>query len=258
MYQGIRLSKVEEDMKVIVAQQELIMNKLSNIERCLSNQYSCFQPPQQQPQPQAITPQHSFRAPPSSTPHHHLELVSPTPVHIQTSTPIQYPQQTSAGPSTSQQLLPSTSSVVPPYIPPTTTSTSQQGALAPPGLPPTTSQLKKVKVSEKALPSGAIQVSLDDINDVIARYPNLKGAKLPTLSMKLAKEAVFGEKIMKQCTPLGSRSLPGLPTAELNNLKEVLFRHSPQYWGNTAEFESVWSDCIESIGQACKRLRTCK
>ena len=47
MYQGIRLSNVEEDMKVIVVQQELIMNKLSNIERYmyLSNQFSCFQPP---------------------------------------------------------------------------------------------------------------------------------------------------------------------------------------------------------------------
>ena len=46
-------------------------------------------------------------------------------------------------------------------------------------------------------PSGAIQESLGDINDVIARCPSLKGAKLPTLLMKLAKEAVFGEMIMK-------------------------------------------------------------
>ena len=66
------------------------------------------------------------------------------------------------------------------------------------------------------------------------------------------------ETIMKQCTPLGSRSLPDVPTAELNNLKEILFRHSPRFWGNTAELESMWSDCIKSIGQACKRLRTCK
>ena len=88
-----------------------------------------------------------------------------------------------------------------------TTSTSQQRALL---LPPTTSQLKKIKVSDKALPSGIIQESLDDINDIIARYPGLKGAKLPTLAQKLTKEAVFGEKIMKQCTPLGSRCLPGL------------------------------------------------
>ena len=66
------------------------------------------------------------------------------------------------------------------------------------------------------------------------------------------------ETIMKQCTPLRSRNLPDVPTAELNNLKEILFRYSPQFWGNTAELENVWSDCIESIGQACKRLRTCK
>ena len=55
----------------------------------------------------------------------------------------------------------------------------------------------------------------------MARYPTLKGAKLPTQATKLAKEAVFGEKIMKQCTPLGSCSLPGLPTAEVNELKVI-------------------------------------
>ena len=203
------------------------MNKLSNIERYLSSQFSCFQPPKQQLESQAVTLQQSFQGTPSSIPHHH-HLVSPTctPVHMQTSTPNHYSEQTSGGPS----------ATIPPYMPPATTSTSQQGALL---LPATTAQLKKVKVSDKALPSGAIEESLDDISDTIARYPGLKGAKLPTLAQKLAKEAVFGEKIMKQCTPLGSRSLPGLPTAELNKLKEVLFRHSPQFWGNTAEFECV-------------------
>ena len=60
---------------------------------------------------------------------------------------------------------------------------------------------------------------------------------------------------MKQCTPLGGRELPGLPTAELSKLKDILYSHAPQYWTNIAEFESVWADCIASIGQACKRLR---
>ena len=161
-------------MKAIVAQQEFVMNKLSNIERYLSNQFSSLQPPQQQLQSRAITPQCNLQATPSST-HHHQQMVSPA---IQTSTPNRYPQQTPA-----QQILPSASAAFPPYMPPATTSTSQQGAL----LPPSTSQLKKVKVSEKALPSGAIQESLDDINDTIARYPSLKGAKLPTLAQKLAK-----------------------------------------------------------------------
>ena len=186
------------------------MNKLLNIERYLSNQFSSLQPPQQQLQSQAITPHHNLQATPSST-HHHQQMVSPTSVHIQTSIPNQYPQQTPA-----RKILPSASAAVPPYIPPATTSTSQQGAL----LLPITSQLKKVKVSEKALPSGAIK---SPWMTSIARYFSLKGAKLPTLAQKLAKEAVFGEKIMKQCTPFGRRSLPGLPTAELNNLGE-LFR----------------------------------
>lgn len=239
MYQGMRLRKVEEDMQAIIAQQQLILNKLSILESYMPHQF-----PQQQPQVQANTPQNSYRATSTSTPHHQLELVSPTPASTHQLHPYQQPM--SAGPSTSHQLFPPTQTATSPYLPPApaATTTSQQSA-----------QLKKVKANERALPSGAIQESLDDVDDVMARYPNLKGAKLPTLAMKLAKEAVFGEKIMKQCTPLGSRSLPGLPTAELNKLKEVLFRHTPQFWGNPAEFETLWSDCIASIGQACKRLR---
>ena len=58
--------------------------------------------------------------------------------------------------------------------------------------PPPNASLLKVKVNVKALPFGAIQESLDDISDIIAVYPSLKGAKLPILMQKLAKEAVFG------------------------------------------------------------------
>ena len=86
IYQGIRLSKVEEDMNAIVAQKEFIMNKL----RYLLNQFSSLQLPQQQLQSQVITPQHNLQPTPSST-HHHQQMVSP---QTQLSTPNQYPQQT--------------------------------------------------------------------------------------------------------------------------------------------------------------------
>lgn len=78
---------------------------------------------------------------------------------------------------------------------------------------------------------------------------------MPTLAVKLVKEAFFGKKLMKQCTPLGGRELPGLPTAELSKLKEALFSHNLQFWNSIPDFEAVWSECIASIGQACKRLR---
>ena len=76
---------------------------------------------------------------------------------------------------------------IPPYMPSATTSTSQQVALL---LPATTSQLK-VKVSDKALPFGAIQVSMDDITDTIARYPGLKGAKLPHWHRNLPRKQYY-------------------------------------------------------------------
>ena len=52
-------------------------------------------------------------------------------------------------------------------------------------------QPKKLINNDKALPSGAIEETLSAADDDIAHYPNLKGSKLPTLAVKLAKEAVL-------------------------------------------------------------------
>ena len=170
----------------------------------------------------ASTPRHSHYASFTSNPPQYLQLSAPTQQH---------------------QQFPSPATAVSQPNPP------------PPAIPRShTLQPKKLVTNDKALPSGAIEERLSAADDVIARYPNLKGGKVPTLAVKLAKEAFFGEKIMKQCTPLGGRELPGLPTTELQQLKEALYSTTPQYWSNIADFESVWSDCIASIGQVCKRL----
>ena len=39
----------------------------------------------------------------------------------------------------------------------------------------------------------------------------------------LARKSLFGEDIMKQCTPGGSKDLPALPLAELLELKSIVF-----------------------------------
>ena len=67
-------------------------------------------------------------------------------------------------------------------------------------------------MTEKALPSSSIQESLSDIDDVIPSYPNLKGAKLPTLAMKRAKEAVFGESWTKASTTYFSYPQQQMPS----------------------------------------------
>jgi hypothetical protein len=76
------------------------------------------------------------------------------------------------------------------------------------------------------------------------------------LAQKLAKEAYFGETVMVQCTVAGERDLPGLPELELKQLKSTLLSLFPQYWRSPFEFEAQWRHAEESIGQACKRLRT--
>ena len=91
---------------------------------------------------------------------------------------------------------------------------------------------------------------------VLIKYKKLRGEALSgTLDVKLAREAYFGQDVMRKCTVRGNRGLPGLPHMELCQLKQTLFSVFPQFWPNPVEFEPVWTRCSAAIGQACKTLR---
>ena len=77
-----------------------------------------------------------------------------------------------------------------------------------------------------------------------------------TFALTLARDAFFGEDVMVRCTTYGYGDTPGLPVAELNQLKEEVRRHYPKYWNSPQEFELKWTKCTESISQACKRMRS--
>lgn len=119
------------------------------------------------------------------------------------------------------------------------------------------SPLPLTKLQGNALPSSAIDTSkLVSIESVIEQYPKLKTeSKAGTLACKIAKQALFGASVMKQCTPIGNRELPGLPVKQLKQLKKAMFTQFPQYWKAPVEFETVWKKCLESVQQGCKRLR---
>lgn len=108
------------------------------------------------------------------------------------------------------------------------------------------------------LPSSAIEAwpGKKSIRAVIEQNHKLTTtSKVSTLAVRISRDAVFGEKVMKQCTALGGRDLPGLPREELYEIKKSLFDLFPMFWKNKEDFESVWAGCIDAIGQACKRLR---
>ena len=117
---------------------------------------------------------------------------------------------------------------------------------------------RPIKESNAALPSSFIKPWGDQktIHEVIeANHKLSKVSKVSTLAVKIARDAVFGEAVMRKCTAMGNRELPGLPRKELFEVKTALFDLFPSYWRSSEEFETVWATCIESIGQACKRLR---
>ena len=56
---------------------------------------------------------------------------------------------------------------------------------------------------------------------------------------------------------MGYGKLPALPQDELNQLKKTIFGLFPKYWPNLVEFEAVWKDCAEAVGQSYS-TRACK
>ena len=111
------------------------------------------------------------------------------------------------------------------------------------------------------LPSEAInKAALLPADDILKKYSKLKGAsRAGELAVKLAMEAFFGEQVLTMCTVKGCRNLPALPSAELQQLKQVVFTQVPQFWSNPADFDQdVWASCIVSINQKCKGLRSQK
>ena len=114
-----------------------------------------------------------------------------------------------------------------------------------------------IKFGDNVLPSSEIESStLTPVDVLLGKFSRLRcESKVGTLAVKLAREALFGDKVMHKCTVMGERGLPGLRAAELMELKKILFKQFPQLWASRHEFEALWKVSVDSLGQACKRLR---
>ena len=64
----------------------------------------------------------------------------------------------------------------------------------------------------------------NSISQVIESNPRLTQAnKVNTFAARIARDDVYGENLMKKCTALGGRELPGLPRNELFKIKKTIF-----------------------------------
>lgn len=121
-------------------------------------------------------------------------------------------------------------------------------------------RLSVVHTTHPLSSSEIIKSELMDIEQFIAKYStDIENSKYnpATLTRKLAREVVFGREILKKCSITGKRSrYPGLPVAELNLLKQLVFEHSPAYRNRLDEFEKEWSVCKCSLLKQCNRLRS--
>ena len=110
--------------------------------------------------------------------------------------------------------------------------------------------LKPLK--KPALPSSAIDTSsLINVTDVVNLNFDLRTEStmdvVYTFAQRLAKKAIFGETVMRQCTPTGSKRFPALPRAELFTLKQTTFQELTKFHDRPG-FESHWDmKCMVSI-----------
>ena len=93
--------------------------------------------------------------------------------------------------------------------------------------------------------------------DVVEKYSQfLTFFKIPMLAVRLAKESYFGKSIMARCTVRGAGKFHALPEKELKDMKFFLMKICvPRYTSSQIEFEILWKNCSEAIGQACKSMR---
>ena len=176
--------------------------------------------------------------------------------------PIHYPQPPSTpqhrmGPVAALGIPPSTPQNDPMRQPlrghpqPPSTPKHLMGPVAAPAIP------LPPKSKGTALESSIIdKAKLSPVETVVEKYKKLiTVGNAGALAVKLAKESYFGEEVLAKCTVYGAREHPGLPTAELAELKQTMLRLFPQFWATPAQFETVWNTCITSINQCNKRLR---
>ncbi len=61
------------------------------------------------------------------------------------------------------------------------------------------------------------------------------------------QNSIFGEDILRHCTPLGKGDFPALPRDGMAKLKNVLQDQFSVFRRNPAEFEELWESAVIAI-----------
>ena len=149
-------------------------------------------------------------------------------------------QQQSLAPIT----LPVPPSITPPPLPP---------LITPPPLPPSiTSPQLPHSITQTPVSTPPLSDGLLDPDEVIANYPELRN--IGRLAVRLASESYFGKELLKRSTVYGLKSNASLPSNKVSALKKKLCNLYPQYVDTPAEFEPVWTKCVNAINHHASGL----
>ena len=94
---------------------------------------------------------------------------------------------------------------------------------------------------------------LDSVETVLQDNPGSSVTSLRTLSVALARDAIFGKDEMIQKSLSGRKGTMSLDPKKLEYIKLVVKSRVPKM--TPVEFEYVWGLCRASISKSCQCLR---
>ena len=119
-----------------------------------------------------------------------------------------------------------------------------------PVTPPATSP---VPVDNKIVPPFPTPTKLVPVEQVLQDNPGASVANLRTLSIALARDAIFGKEEMIQKSLSGRKGTMSLDSKKLDYIKAVVKARVPKI--TPVEFEYVWGLCRSSISKSCQCMR---
>ena len=94
---------------------------------------------------------------------------------------------------------------------------------------------------------------LCSVQQVLKNYPGKDVASLRSLTVALARDAIFGREALSKCSLSGRKGTGVLSQEKVRYIKQLVHSRVPKK--SLVDFENIWSMCRLSLSKSCQTLR---